>query len=359
MFDSLFNMYKIKYVDLKELIIGNCKELKSNSTINVFINLEMIIRKMTNPNILNYMNTSKVDKYKDVIAQVINLIAHYRKFFTGNRHKNNIYLYMGYPFNNNYDNTDILSTYRNSYCNKFTKETNVGYLTITLNNSIPIIRDICEYIQGVNIVYSNSIEPSLIPYTIYDKFNKADVNLILTNDIYDFQYVNIDSFYCIRIGKGYHYIVNKDNCIERLKMEEKIYNSNLNKVTSNQLSFVLSLIGNKKRDIPKIPKIGLSTALKLIQEGIDKNIISQDTSNFNILCELIPSAIIDKVAGNYLVTDIFNQYNNHSNGYFKYVRDFIIDRFDNASLRELSDKYFIETPLMVEELNNFNYKKEW
>ena len=121
MFDSLFNMYKIRYTDLNKLLVNNCKELKPSSTFSIFINLEMIVRKMTNKNILDYMNTSKVDKYKDVIAQVINLVAHYRRFFTSNKHRSYIYLYMGYPFINEYDNNFYLS-YRESYVNRLDRK---------------------------------------------------------------------------------------------------------------------------------------------------------------------------------------------------------------------------------------------
>ena len=358
MFDSLFNMYKIRYVDINKLLVNNCKELKSNSTFNVFINLEMIIRKMTNKNILDYMNTSRVDKYKDVIAQVINLVAHYRRFFTSNKHKSYIYLYMGYPFSNKYDNNFYMD-YRESYINRFAKATNATYLTQTLNNSLPIVKMMSEYLDGIYFLNSNIIEPSLIPYIIHDKYIKTDINLVITNDIYDFQYAKIDTFYPIRISKGYHYIVTKENCIEKLKLEEKIYNSNLNKATVNQLPFILSVIGDNKRDIKKIPKIGLSTILKVIQEGIETNAINENTDNINLLCDLLPKNLIDKVITNYLVTDLGVQYENHKNEYFNYIQQDLIDRFDNASLIEISNKYFIDTPLMIEELNNYNSDRRW
>lgn len=358
MFDSLFNMYKIRYVDMNKLLINNCKELKANSTFNVFINLEMIIRKMTNKNILDYMNTSRVDKYKDVIAQVINLVAHYRRFFTSNKHKSYIYLYMGYPFSNKFDNFYYMD-YRESYINRFAKATNATYLTQTLNNSLPIVKMMSEYLDGIYFLNSNVIEPSLIPYIIHDKFKRADINLVITNDIYDFQYAKIDTFYPIRISKGYHYIVTKENCIEKLKLEEKIYNSNINKVTVNQLPFILSVIGDNKRDIKKLPKIGLSTILKVIQEGIEENKINENTDNINLLCDLLPKNLIDKVITNYLVTDLSAQYENHKNEYYNYLAHDIIDRFDNASLMEISNKYFIDTPLMIEELNNYNNDKRW
>lgn len=352
MLDPIFNLYKIKYQDLNNLLIGNCKELNSKSKIDVFINLEMIMRKFLTKPFLDYMATSRVDKHLAFISNIVNLAAHYRAFFTKNKHYNRIFLYIPYPFNIDFTNEYHIPKYRSSYKRKFYEDLNNGNLTLTLNNAIPLAKTILEYIDGVYLLYSNEIEPSVIPYIIYKEFNRSDIRLIITNDIYDFQYVNIEGFYPIRKSKGYSAIITEDNLMSMSKMEQAYYNENIIGYNKH-ISCILSVIGNKKRDIPSIPNYAMGNTLKALNKGVEEKIITPDTDNINLLAQVFPEQLISDIVRNYLCTDVKTQYESYKSYYKRLIESQLLDRFDNDSLREIADK-FIEYPLMVYEMNNYD-----
>lgn len=349
--DTIFNMFKIRYTKLDELISKNCKELTYGSKVNVFINLEPVFRKLINSDVDNYLKVKTDEKIVELISNIINLIAHYRLFFTKNKLYSRVYIYMGFPFNSIYFNRKIIPEYRKNYQHKFTKDSKSMVLGNIIENSLPLLKIILEYIEGVYFIESGQVEPSLIPLIINEESNKGDVNFLITADRYEYQYV-IKDFYILRPKQEDSYLINKNNVIDIMKLEEKIINDKT--VDYKLIPFILSILGDKYRNLDKIKRVGLSTIIKLINEAIRNGVITENVDSINMLLNLVKDEYRGKLLSNFYCIDLVTQYN-----FLGYMDVFnitsqLVDKFDNVSLKKINDKYFTGYPIMLMEICEAN-----
>jgi hypothetical protein len=282
--EVIFNLFKVKYTKLDELLSKYCTNVDPHSLVKVFINIEPIIRKLSSSNIEEYLRVKTEERSFDMISNIINLASHYRLFFTKNKLYSKVYLYVSYPFSKSFfKNRLIIPEYRSYYEHKYSKNPNHFVLSEVLTSAIPFTKIILEYIEGVYLIQSEHIESSLIPHIITNNQEEKSINFIISTDKYDYQYAN-KNFYIIRPKQNDSYIVTKDNIIENLKYEEKVL-SDIN-VDSRYYTFILSLLGDKYRNIEKIKRVGLANIIKMINKALKENIISDDVFNINILSNL-------------------------------------------------------------------------
>jgi hypothetical protein len=322
-----------------------------DSRVNLFINLEPIIKKLANANIDEYLKVRTEEKSYEMISNIINLAAHYRLFFTKNKIYSKIYMYLNYPFKSVYKNRSINPDYRKSYQHKFTKDTKTTVLTNTLDSILPFVKIILEYVDGVYLIQADSIESSLVPHIIKKDTPTNEVNFILSNDKYDYQYVNKD-YYIIRPKQDDSYIVDKNNLIRMLKLEDKIVNDIT--VGSHFYPFILSLLGDKHRNIEKMKRIGLASLLKTIKLAIESNVIGKDVSNINILSSIIKEEYKALLLQNFYCTDIDTQFAMLNIKDLYSVTSQLVDKFDNVALKKLNDQYFRQHPIYLLELTGAN-----
>lgn len=348
--DPIFNMFKVKFSKLDEIISNNC-EISQDSKIKIFINLEPIFRKLLASKVDEYLKIKNDEKILEMVSNIINLASHYRLFFTKNKLYSQVYLYMGYPFKEVLKNKSLNPKYRDYYKHKFTKDPRGMILGNTLNDAIPLVKVIIEYIEGVYFIESNSLESSLIPQVITDSEESNTVNFILTNDRYDYQYTNKD-FYIIRPKQNESYVINKSNLIRILKLEDKIVNDI--DIPSHFYPFILCLLGDKYRNIDKIKRMGLSTLIKTINSAIEENIIGKDVTNINILANMIKKEYQGLVLTNFYTVDLDSQMQllNLKDKYV--ITSQITDKFDNATLKRINNDYFQQYPIQLIELTSAN-----
>lgn len=349
MLGIIFNMHKVRFVDLDNLL-GKVTTSDDIDTVNVFINLEPIFRKVaTNPDMVKYLKVQTQEKNNEFIAEVINLAAHYRLFFNKARLKSKIYMYFGYPFTvgGPYANRRYVDEYRMNYQEKFTRDTNGRIVGNLINDTVSIISTICNYIDGVYFVPMDYIEPSLLPKFMVHKFGSKSLNLIVTNDRYEYQYVN-QGFTIIRVKYPHHYVVTKDNLIQVLKQEEKISNDII--IPPHFISFLLSFMGDSRRNIPRVKNIGLGRLLPLIDKAIKEGSITLDTKNIQLLTDFLKEEIQDVVKNNFYCIDVDIQSVYLGSGFDISIQEKLIDKYDNHSLKLLNEEYFSDHPMMLMEL---------
>jgi len=349
--EAIFNMFKVKYVKLDELIMRHCKEINPDSRVNLFINLEPILRKLASANVEEYLRVKSDDKSLEMISCIINLAAHYRLFFTKNKLYSRIYMYLSYPFKTSYKNRMINPNYRKAYEHKFTKDSKTIVLTKTLDAVLPFVKTILEYVEGVYLIGADSIESSLVPQVITKEFPTNHINFILSSDKYDYQYVN-KGFYIIRPKQDESYMVTQENLIDNIKLEEKIVTDI--SVGTNFYPFILSLLGDKYRNIEKIKKIGLSGILKMLNKALQENIIGKDVSNINILSKIVREEYRPLVLSNFYCIDIDTQMQMLNVKDIYDITKQIVDKFDNVSLKKINDEYFRHYPIYLLELTDAN-----
>ena len=61
--DPIFNSYKVKFNIMNELFESNNIKFSTNKKVNVFINLDSLIRTLTSENILRYLVNSNNENY--------------------------------------------------------------------------------------------------------------------------------------------------------------------------------------------------------------------------------------------------------------------------------------------------------
>lgn len=352
--DPIFNMHKIKYVDLSSMIQKNCIELKKTSAFDVFINIDSIYRKMVGENIEDYIKASKKNIQYGLVANIFNLVAHYRKFFTNNKHNNRIYLYTQFPYSSTLDNESIYPNFRTHYMDSFKVSGRYGHLGVNLSEVVPLVKTIFEFIDGVYLIESQSMEASLIPYIVSKVSNRTAIRLILTEDIYDYQYVNYNGFYVIDFGnKESRLFINKNNAIDWFKI--KNHYDGKETCSSIYLPFLLSVTGDRRRGLERVKKYyKIGKSIKDINNALKDNIITEDSTNINLIVKSIEPDIRNSIIRNYSMIDIKYQYEFYKNRYERIVTSQLKDRFDFNSLRTIADEYFVNNPLLIYEMNQYH-----
>jgi len=348
--EIIFNLFKIRFKLLDELLTKQCKELTPNSTINMFINFEPILKKLVSANIEEYLKVKKEERAIELMSNILNLTSHYRSFFSKNKLYSKIYIYFSYPIlKNTYKNRMINVNYRKYYEDKYANNPKTFVLFQTLSTIIPLLSVITEYIEGVYLIKSNNIESSLVPYVLTNGYKDNSLNLILSNDKYEYQYVN-NNFYILNPKKQDSYIVSKENVIETIKFEDKIVN-NID-IDSNLYPFIKSILGDKYRNIEKIKNLGLLTIIKTLDKAIKKGIINNNTNSINILSNIIKEEFRNQLLINYYTTSLDIQFKALTIKDIYTITEQVIDRFDNLSLKNLNDKYFTQYPIQLLELTS-------
>ena len=343
-----FNLFKVKYVKLLDLFRADTSiNIALKDTVNVFINLEPIYTKMCNPTVNDYLKVKGKTAHIEFIACVINLAAHYKWFFTKNKIKSRIYLYFPSLSLSQHKNRVFNKEYRRVFEYKFTEDVGNHLLYKMITSTIPFIETIMEYIQGVYYLDSNNIENSLIPEIINKANNDNAINFIVSNSLYDWQYVN----------KGFHIIIPKRDdsvVVSKHTAMELLYDLN-NIEGSFSLApkifpFLISIVGSKNRNIYNVKGVGMKTAIKLLQSAVDNKLITNEITNIHLLLEVIKPGWRDLILTNYYCTDIDSQYNQLKSKDIYDITSQIRDRFDNVSLKKINDKYFTHHPIQLMEI---------
>lgn len=342
--DIKFNMRKIKYVKLDELLNTERIDIGSKA-VNVFINLEPILNSLVNKQIDDYLRVKNESKVFQLISNIINLAAHYRLYFSSRGIQSNVYMYLQHPFDSEFNNRRYNKEYRFAYRFKYVDNINNFVICDNLTAVLPLIKIILEYVEGVYIIESGNVENSLIPYILHDD---KSVNFILSTKMYDMQYCGL-GFNILYPKQDDSLILGENNIIEHFG---KIYKANMGSVTYRQLPFILSMAGDSDRNIYGIKGIGLKRATSLISGAIKNRIISPNIDNVNMLIPLVKKQFQDSMLTNFCCTDIVSQFKDCSKKDIYHIESQLIDKFDNEALKELNDRYFEEYPLLLEALTS-------
>jgi hypothetical protein len=343
MIDPIFNMYKVKFTKLDELGLIDFTKKK----LRIFISLEDVLKTLVTEKNSNYLHAAGMigsDINISLISNIINLGQHYRLYCAKHNKDAEVYLYCNYP-HDYYKNGDIVNTYRAHYVERVLKNTNAQFLLDRIRNSFDFLEKFVKYINGVYIIKERNIESSLIPYIIMqNNQDESYQNIIVSKGRYDYQYVNHGCTILVPKGPD-SYVITKDNVMTKLK-ESCDVKTTIN-VPTTFIPFIVSLLGDNYRSIPKIHGIGLASLLKIIETGVGKRLITTNTTNLDMLSEILDPPFRELFKNNYLVTDIILQYLKLSDSEKFNILNQIEDRYDENSLRYLNDKYFMNHPLMI------------
>ena len=340
-----FNMFKIKYSKLDELLQDFT--FTKGEEVYIYINLESILKKLSST-IADKENIINPKKRNIILTScVFNLISHYRYYFHKKSVCSRIFVYGPESIDVNYLNREYNKDYRTKAVIMNTEETTS--IAKTYEDSIKMIKTILNYIEGVNFITSGIIEPSVVPLVISKYFRtEINKNFIITDDRYDYQYIK-EYFIILKPRLDNSQLIDIGNVMDILKAKCKC--NNIPNPDINFLPFIISMLGDKYRNIDKIKGLGISRIYSKIHNGLESNIITNDIDNINSLACLVNEEYQNDFLINYMTTSIFEQYKKLSDVEEKYILNQIIDKHDGGYLKIINEDYFNEYPLNIIEIN--------
>lgn len=349
--NKVFNSYKIRYKDITRLLSSEGITIDKGSKINVYINLDSVIRDLCKSNVEKELRSSRDRKDLTfcLMSNILNLISHYRDYFTKSGIYSRVIIYTTLPFNRLRLKSFYIKNYKKNLFNKINSSD--AYMVRTLfEEAIPTCKTICEFIEDCHIVTTNHFDSSLIPYICERNHTESESHsFIVTKDKYDFQYANHNSI-ILRPKKDNHYIVHKDNLMDVLKNDHRVTNKNT--VDSTFLPFIFSILGDESRNLPKIKRVGLSAIINMLIEAQEYGVIGKENMSIYILAKTLNNEYKEVVLGNYSSIDLYSQYGFLNKSDIHDITSQLVNRFDNMSLQILNDNYFCDHPINIMELVN-------
>lgn len=346
-----FNILKIRYPEY-DSSIDSSEFLKPDDKVNVFISFESLLNNICCIKDVDKKMILERDFATIITSHILNLAAHYKRFFKQNKLETRVFIYGTDLESTNFINSRFNDEYRSYYLMKYMNNPRYSYLGEQLVSKIlPDTRKISEFLPQVYFINGNNIEGSLIPY-IVSEMDKSYKNFIITSDIYETQYQTMDNFLCHYIrksvnGSSISRSIEKTLSLlfsDRVEDDYSIFNN------APYYMLLLSCVGDKKRSIDPIKGLGVKTIMKLINRGLTEKIITEKTDNIELLKDIVNEDIREDLLNNFNCINLKEQYKLLSKEDIFNIEKQIIDRSDNSSLLKLNSTRFYNHQLMLEEL---------
>lgn len=373
--DAYLHGFKVKYMVLDQLlasVIGpNVPKNKKLDTVNIFINMESLYNTFRNRGIekmiLKYTKDEMKYVYRQLIAGIINVGAHYRKYFSYNKVRTNIvYYYNGITDTPvNYNNCLYVKHYRKHF---YESLNSIDRFTINgmVKDTIPLVKIICDYLENIYMIEADRIESSLVPFYIdMEGLLPSNMNIFITKDEYDYQYVNHKGLIITKFNDT-PILLSKKNLMKYVIWKREINTDRL--ISPLLINFILACTGDRKRSIKGVKGIGWVSIYKELIKLYDIGyILPQDdnTTHVRYLTEILgdqsfrttdKNELIEKISSNYKAIAVDFQYEHMEEVQKMKIKDQLIDRNDPKTLMEINDRYFEDTPIQLYEINQ--YEKE-
>ena len=251
--------------------------------------------------------------------------------------------------------------YRHKYIYNYTENPKLVLINEVIRSALNTIDKIVDYVENVYFLSSGKVESSLIPYILDKKKSlNGQLNIIITRDQYDLQYVNKKFIVLYPYGEESAVISRNNlyNVWKRPDDEKKYY------LPTYLFPFVLSVVGDNHRSLKNVPGIRWKSLYKILKHLFEEmDITEEEIISFEQLAGAIkedPEAPVSNrelVVNNYLCIDLDRQYAMVSPTQISELESQLIDRFEGDALKKLNDGYFRETPINIVELNQYSSKR--
>lgn len=356
-FGICFNMLKMKYADYDESLTSK-DLLQKYDKLNVFINLETPFKYISTIKDLEKKVVMQRDFDILMISHILNLVAHYKRFFVNNTFDTKVYIYNtdfnSYEFTQFKYNED----FRSYYLTKFNDNPKFALFTERLkNNILPAVKTYCEFIPNVYYVSAKNIEGSLVPYIIANN-DKTRKNVIIGGEFYDTQYAVLPNF----INHYFHRSIGANSIYSDISgflhgMTKNVSDCNYDELNDTYKSYtnycmLLSVVGDKQRSIDGIYGCGVMTLQKYLEAGKQQHIIQDETTNPELLGDIFHDGEIKKeFISNYYCSSILNMYDELTEAEKDCIlNQILIDRDDKNSFARLNQTKFYGHELILEGL---------
>ena len=353
-FSVCFNMLKLKYANYDESLTS-LNFLNPNDKVNVFINLETVWKNLSMVQDLEKKVIIQRDFKEIMISNILNLAAHYRRFFTQNGLDTRVYLYNTDLKSEEFNQFKYNEDFRTYYLVKFNDNPKFALFSEKLIYDIlPDVKTYCDFIPGVYFISAFNIEGSLVPYIIANT-DPSRKNLIVGGELYDTQYSQIPNFVNHYIHRTFNTNAVYTNVTGYIKdiTKKDDDEDELCKAfsTYNFYCGLMAVLGNKSRSIDGISGIGPFTLRKCIIDGLNKNIINKNTSNPKVLGDIFDNGKTKtEFVNNFYCSSILDMFDELTESEKLSIISQLVDRADKNALDSINRTKFANHPFMLEAL---------
>ena len=279
-------------------------------------------------------------------------MGHYKHYAKSRLNCEDIRIYGIYTsYSNTFKNEMIIPEFRskfkhnNDYCNL-----DYYYINTTLKASYSVMNGIMQYIPGIYLIDSEYIEPSVVPYYL-SLTRKSDWNVLISRDIYDLQYVSKPKWTVVSPKGENSTIISGNNLWDYIKKKEKINYEEAIHFPIEFYPYVLAMLGDTYRSIPRLRKIGWKTAFKFMKQ------VEEDWKRFDSITviEKLVELLQNKKGvensefyDNYHCIDIEKQQNRMIDLDRLVIDAQLVDRYDIGALNSANQQIFLRFPLRLE-----------
>ena len=353
--DPIFNMHKVKFDILDKWRFID----KSISRVIVYVNLENVFRILLTPRTNNFVqaaaSVSEQDDYLkqfslSLVSNIINLGQHYRLWLTKQGLDSRIILYWNYPIPETYKNRNHVPMYRTTHNERYMSNMETAILLESLERAYKFLKTCIQYINEVYLIDAGQVESSVIPLLlereVYGKNGSDTLNVLVSNNQYEYSYVNY-GFKIISpsIKKKTPILITDKNVIEVMK--DKAGVSSVLTAPATYLEFINAILGDSDRNIPKLTGVGIATILKMINESIMKGRLAEHTKDVDMLRSVLKNEYAEIFARNYRCTNLEYQLREIEPIELHKIKSCLIDNFDDNTLEAMNEKYFKAFPIDI------------
>lgn len=352
----VFNYLKIKYSDydndLTQLDI-----LNPNDKVNIFISMESIYKNISMIQDLE----KKLLLYKDFkvsfISNVLNLVAHYKRFFKNNTLQPRVFIYQTDFCSDEFPEYKYNEEFRSYYLNKYNENPKYTYLTDNLKDEIiPELITYCQFIPNVYFINSKNIEGSLVPYII-GQSDETYKNFIISTDMFETQYSGIKGYCSHLINRfarsGNYRLCTIKDIIHRLSEKSPDESDIITDTLSPYHIYCgfLATMGEKQRSIDGIAGVGIKGYTKIIRDGYSTNAIPHDATNPEMIGKAFHNVdSMNTFVNNYYCTCVEYMYDALTQAHIDRILNQITDRSDINSLEVINNTKFRTHPIILDGL---------
>jgi hypothetical protein len=342
----------VKMDKLQEIVFKTFSNtsIAEATNLNIFIDLYSILHP-----IFSEHYRVNIENYTDVTSGIINMCAHYRKFFKGLAVNTTFYLI--YSDNICEFNRKFVAEYNNSFYNK----SKIKMFREIVDNNLDLLNLICPYLPDIHFVKSdNNWESAVIIANIIETLKDGNPNLIISRDLYPLQLCALYPWTSYLYPIKYHGL---DNSImvplnEKYNFRKEFWNlynyvlkqkGDLDLTTISPINVPLysAITGFKHRDIYTMyHRVTGKKVIMEINNGIDNKIFeSQLLSNVSI-SKMVNVQVVSAILIALDVTFALPYYKQdpESSSYE------FINIEDNGAINKINAKYFENNPLELNKL---------
>lgn len=350
-----FGMMKVRY-QTYDSVLTDLDYLKPDDKINVFINIETVLKYMSMTQDLEKKIMTYVDIDKVLVSDIINLAAHYKDFFRGNGLDTNIFLYLTDldSESDDFPETTYIEDFRSYYITKYMGNPKFALLGSKLKDVIlPEVQTICEFIPNVYLISKKGVDSGVIPAIIAQNYTDRK-NIIISGDVHDTQYGYMDNFLSQLYIRGYNTHILASTVCEYLRAITKSDNIPDDIVTlfknPSFYKLLLCCMGDRYRSIMGISGVKLMKLVALITDAVKNKKITPDITNAMLLSDIFPDMVKGDVFHSMVAIDIHNRVSSLGDGTKKDIISKIVDKVDTISLMKLNSSVFQKYPIRLEAL---------